>query len=380
MKICVIGCRWFFDDIEGLDQMPFAEKMDMAGKNTGNLFIGEAVRSHLNRHFGDKIEVLEHWSFPRLRQEGAGAEAKEKFDHIVMSASNMMNPGIDFGFVAKFLEEASLPLAIFGLGAQAEHDTDRFEVTKGSKRFLDYAAANSAGIGVRGSYTASILEHNGVTNFKMMGCPTGYINAGQGFQVEVPTSTDDIKRAAVSYKRDRNKYQTDEMLKDIQIKMLALSRERGYDLIAQADFAETWMGYHKEIDPKKLQNMGKYFQIAAEEMPALEAYVNDHVHSYFTWGEWRSLMEQMDFAFGCRFHGNMMAMNAGVPAVFFLHDTRTAELCETLRLPGLTIHEIEESGGFDFERVLEAADYDAFNANYEAACADFDAFFLSQFA
>jgi hypothetical protein len=377
MRICVIGCRWFFDDIKDNKTIPFDEQIDMAGKNTGNLFIGEAVRSHLRRLYGNKIETIEHYSFPMTRAAD-GAEIAEKFDHIVMAASNMLNAGIDFGFLATFVETSGLPLSIFGLGAQAEHTDDIFKISKGSKRLMDYAAANFPGVGVRGSFTAAILEHNGVKNIEIMGCPTGYINAGTGFQIEVPKSVDDIKRAAVSYKRDRNKYKTDDQLKDIQIDMLKLSMDKGFDLVAQADFAETWMGHHKVIDPRKLNNMATYFGMK-DKKPDLEQYVLNHVHSYFTWEEWRTLMEQMDFAFGCRFHGNMMAMNAGVPALFMLHDTRTAELCETLRLPGLTIEEIEKSGGFNFEQFLEATDYGPFNANFDAACEKFDGFFRSHF-
>lgn len=373
MKICVIGCRWFLDDHESYNSLSFSEKINIAGKNTGNMFIGQAVRHHISRLFPD-AEIVEYLSLSQIREDGSGLLAAERYDRIVMAASNMLNPQMDFGFLAKFLEEADLPISIFGIGAQAESVNDRITLNSGTKRFLDYAAANSTGIGVRGSFTAGVLEQNGINKYEIIGCPTGYFNAEEDFRIEVPSLTQDVQRVAVSYKRDRNKYETDRLLRPLQIEMLRLSMENGWDLVAQADFAETWMGYHKEIDIAKLSNMSKYFDFGAEEKDFLSKYVLQHVHSYFRWNEWRGLMSDMDFAFGCRFHGNMMAMNAGTPALFILHDTRTAELCETLRLPGVTVQELSQ-GPITLERLLGLADYDLFNASFKDACVRFDEFF-----
>lgn len=378
MRICMIGCRWFLDDLSARTDLSFDEKMAICGKNTGNLFIGEAVRMHLQRHFGNKIELIEHYSFPMIRETN-GHEIRDRFDYIVMAASNMINPQVDFGFVAKFVEESKLPIAIFGLGAQAENTDDRFSIVKGTKRLLDYAALNSPGIGVRGSYTAEVLSFNGINNVKIIGCPTAYINAGKNFEIRGPKSKEEIKRAALSYKRDRAKYQSDELLKEIQVSMMALAMDSGYDLIAQADYAETWMGYHREIDQKKLKNMSKYFRIDDARIPKLETYIVDHVFSFFTWHDWRAKLEGLDFAFGSRFHGNMMALNAGVPAVFIVHDTRTNELCETLNLPHISVNEINRKGGFDFSEIIGVANYDLFNTNFTKQCDNFDDFFTAHF-
>ena len=38
------------------------------------------------------------------------------YDYIVMAASNMLHPGVNFGFLTRFVEASDLPLIILGLG------------------------------------------------------------------------------------------------------------------------------------------------------------------------------------------------------------------------------------------------------------------------
>lgn len=377
LRICMIGCRWFLDDYPEIDTVPFDQQILIAGRNSGNLFIGEAVRSHLQRLFKD-IEALDHFSFDDIRST-PGESIREKYDYIVMSASNMLNPGTNFSFITKFVEAAKLPFVVVGLGAQAEAATDAVELHPGTVRLFEMAAESSKGIGVRGAFTAEVLNQNGIKNTVVTGCPTAYLNTGKNFSIEVPKSVHDIERCAVSYKRDRNKYEADELLKPIQIEMMRVSIEKGFDYIAQANFAESWIGFHKELDRQKVGNIAKYFGLGGLKRRKLESYALDHIHIYFKFAEWRARVEKCDFAFGCRFHGNMMAMIAGVPAVWYVHDTRTQELCERLSLPTVDVKELAKDG-FSLERVLEAADYSKFNATYQDRCDEFDEFFAGQFA
>jgi hypothetical protein len=167
-----------------------------------------------------------------------------------MAASNMLNPSTAFGFVAKFVEDSGLPLVILGIGAQAERDSDTYQINPGTLRLMQYAAESSKnGIGVRGSFTANLLEHHGVKNITIIGCPTFYKNAGKDFKVSRAPNLDEIKTAAVSFKRDRNKYEADRILARIQRDMFEVSMSRGFYCIEQAHFAEAWMSHAKLIGP-----------------------------------------------------------------------------------------------------------------------------------
>ena len=46
-----------------------------------------------------------------------------------------------------------------------------------------------------------------------------------------------------------------------------------------------------------------------------------------------SSMRNFDFVVGPRFHGVMLAMQAGTPGGVIAHDSRTHEMCETMEIP-----------------------------------------------
>lgn len=64
-------------------------------------------------------------------------------------------------------------------------------------------------------------------------------------------------------------------------------------------------------------------------------YDDNYSKVYFNLNDWAELYskENISFAFGTRFHGNMVAMHNGIPALWVTHDSRTKELTDFLHLP-----------------------------------------------
>ena len=54
-------------------------------------------------------------------------------------------------------------------------------------------------------------------------------------------------------------------------------------------------------------------------------------------------MRKFDFVVGPRFHGVMLAMQAGIPGGVIAHDSRTLELCQTMGIPVRDHKEIAEN-------------------------------------
>lgn len=375
MRVCVIGCRWFLDDIGNISEIPLDVLFKYSGNNSGNLFIGEAVRSHIRRMFPDAY--IEHYNFDKIRQT-EGQEVKDRFDYIVMAASNMLNPSTAFGFICNFVEGSGIPLIILGIGAQAESNKDMYQINPGTLRLMRYAAESAKnGIGVRGAFTAELLNQHGISNIRVIGCPTFYKNSGRNFRVSKAPAAHDIVRAAVSFKRDRNKYQSDHALKRVQSRIFDLALSRDFYCIEQAHYAEAWMSHSNSIDLKKIDGIQQYFCVSEDKRERLIEYVRERVRIFFDYRSWKNLIDSCDYAFGARFHGNMMAMTSGVPALWITHDSRTSELCDTLGLPSLSIHEIDEKG-FDLQELVDRTNYDNFNATYQSKCDIFDEFFSGQ--
>ena len=78
---------------------------------------------------------------------------------------------------------------------------------------------------------------------------------------------------------------------------------------------------------------------------------------------------------GARFHGNVMALRAGMKALFIVCDSRTSELTETFNLPSMTVED------FDSKKNLHdyalKADYSSFNSSYAQKFDDFVEFLIS---
>jgi len=77
-------------------------------------------------------------------------------------------------------------------------------------------------------------------------------------------------------------------------------------------------------------------------------------------------------------HGVIASLLAGVPAVLIVHDTRTREMAQHIKIPYLEAADLVEllsSGSLDIEGIYEGADLDAFNKNQPIYHAAFSAFF-----
>ena len=95
---------------------------------------------------------------------------------------------------------------------------------------------------------------------------------------------------------------------------------------------------------------------------------------FYTMDAWfEKLGQGFDFSMGTRFHGNMTAMLAGVPALWLVHDNRTQEFCTHLGLPHAPLKAMQDGKGFA-RLVEEHYDTSAFNRLYPQNYARFHAY------
>jgi polysaccharide pyruvyl transferase WcaK-like protein len=84
---------------------------------------------------------------------------------------------------------------------------------------------------------------------------------------------------------------------------------------------------------------------------------------FFRVSDWIDAVREYDFVFGNRFHGNMVALQNGVPACVVCHDTRTEEMCRFLGLPYANIVDLDT---IDVRSLYERVDTAALNSRYKA--------------
>ena len=102
-------------------------------------------------------------------------------------------------------------------------------------------------------------------------------------------------------------------------------------------------------DPEAITHLVSYFGFSNEGNASLFRKLRCR---FFADPErWRQFASEFHFSVGPRFHGNMMALRAGRPAFFVVHDNRTAELVDTLGLPHTSMERIVH--GFDPYRAYQ---------------------------
>jgi polysaccharide pyruvyl transferase WcaK-like protein len=87
---------------------------------------------------------------------------------------------------------------------------------------------------------------------------------------------------------------------------------------------------------------------------------------YFDAATWMHELRMHDLAVGTKFHGNMLAFQAGTPAIFIMHDTRTEELANALLLPRISKEVFLSANSLDDVLKLKTFDSLAYAKRREA--------------
>lgn len=222
-----------------------------------------------------------------------------------------------FPVVSKQLEIAGdKPLIPISIGLQTATFKKDFELHPNTITLL-LELQERAVLGVRGNYTAEILNKYGVKNIEVIGCPSMYLPFDYNFEISKEKVSP--KNVAVNLRSIYSK------LKYKEIKFLVYSANHKFSFVEQ-----TGHPFTREICP---------------DMPTfdyLSKWLNDYKLMFFDINDWRSFMSTVDFSMGCRFHGNVIALWEKKPALFITIDSRTTELCEHFFLPTISLEAFDE--------------------------------------
>lgn len=321
------------------------------GGNTGNLAFMYAVASHSGVparacHFGQSAEAI-----------------REAGDVIILALANQLGSHTDLSSAADKLEECGLPVLALGLGAQANAIGDDIRLQAGTDKWLRIIAAHRGqgiNIGVRGPFTQSVIESLGLRDASVVtGCPSNFLNLDPGLPDKIARAfTKPIRSIAVNagIPYIPNIRNLEQNLADIVtltdsayivqhgLQMVELARQ-GFDDMDQQTF-ELCRTY---IAPNKT---GEQFQ----------DWCKRYAYAFFDVRAWMDFVRRFDFVVGTRFHGAMLAIQAGVPAGCIAHDSRTLEMCQTMRIP--VVRSADIVGALTPHNVLDYFKFDP--ANYAA--------------
>jgi hypothetical protein len=326
------------------------EKVGYTGNNTGNILFVEGMKEQLNF-------IREVWVRP---SDLKGLDCNVS---MIMPSSNFIDIGGDdfINLCIDFLEKTTFPFTMAGLGAQStkELNTPRKLVGKLSpnrKKFFKMAAERAVSLGIRGEFTAQCLEELGIHNYRIVGCPSMYKYLdGQFPKLKQPTIEKVLMTITTGSKMER--------------KLLELGMSVNAKWIMQMMNEIPEMAFEGKLEENAIiQKRFPGISLTPEE---LQSYMRTNAAIFFRIADWNAFIrdEGFTFAFGSRFHGNMCALRNGVPSLWVVHDSRTKELVNTLKLPHIDHAQLEKIE--HAEELLEFCDYVDFYRNYTTMCINY---------
>ncbi|SFE47229.1 polysaccharide pyruvyl transferase family protein [Nitrosomonas sp. Nm166] len=333
--------------------LPFEKSFEQSGKNYGNILIGNAVYSFLTEN---EIVCRSSLKSPE--------EANEKCDQVVIPAANFLWKNFDFGYMADFLEKTNLPITITGVGAQTNDRTTTSEIHPNTLRLMNIISERSASLGVRGYYTAEVLAAHGIHNIRVIGCPSIYTSRCPSVNVNT-MPLKQLKTISINFSRrvHTHSFYPDRMK---VIENTLLKYALGYEsiFIAQDEVEELSILASIENATIKAQII-KYFDQIDPDICI--DYFRKKTKFFCNVSDWAKHIRSVDLSIGSRFHGNLIALTNGIPALTIVHDSRTMEMCALLGVPTLHVSKIEKDNFkiTDIQNAILEADYSQFENSYK---------------
>lgn len=319
---------------------------DETGGNSGNLAFQYAIASHLR----EKVSLLP-WGVSPDHARSVG-------DIIVLPLANQLGTHTDLGSAAARLQEINLPVLGIGLGAQADAQGADVKLQPGTETWLktlvELSPTGEPNLGVRGVFTKSVIERLGYERAPIVtGCPSNFINPDPNLP----------EKLAVGFKK---KPETIAVMagipfipkiSQIEQDLADMVTERGGAYIVQHGLEMLRIARNEfdAIAPGTLELARSYIRPNLS-MEAFKAWCRRFAYAFYDVRAWMDYVRRFDFVVGTRFHGAMIAIQAGVPAACITHDSRTQEMCQTMGIPYRHYDEI--SGKITADNVRDLFDFD----------------------
>ena len=283
------------------------------GRNSGNMMFTESLHCTL------KNSVMSGFGFDN--------NVIVDRDVIVLAAANWINEYEDFGWLYKVLNSMKLPVVLVGVGAQASLSGSIPKVKDGTLRLLKLIAERSNSISVRGDFSCDVLNHYGIKNSVVTGCPSLLLvgsNWPQNFrQPELDRLVLHATRHGFGECDEFQRYLYEQAIKT------------RCDILLQSESADIYYAMGKTNNPEIMKKASRAVRCAygTDNENEIASFLSEHGLFYLNYWSWINAMSTKTFCIGTRIHGTIASLLAGTPAVLIAHDSRTLELAKSMNLP-----------------------------------------------
>jgi Polysaccharide pyruvyl transferase len=318
------------------------------GDNTGNLAFWSAISRHIGGVSADYIS----WNFD-------ADQVRREYDVVVFAAANQLNPAWDLGGLASNLERCQKPLVVIGLGAQAPDYSTKVELQPGTARLLHVFSERCVRIGMRGYFSAEVAASYGAKNLAVIGCPSNFLNPSER---DLGKTVESRLNAIVRPYRLALNFDLNWHLRPLILQSVKWLKEWGGFLITQGPLSAIYLAFaqSENLSEGDLQMYSRLLLDRAYDEEARRFLLTQFV-SLFDVESWINSLRGCRVSFGTRLHGNILALQAGVPNFIIPHDARTRELAETIGMAIVERDVIENSGSLQAVLKLVAFDGEVYD-------------------
>ena len=296
------------------------EKFAILGKNTGNLVFREA----LDRLF-DPVDI-----------PYAYKDFISQFDKIIITDLIWINENVTFDYLEKMVDKYDASFIPMSIGLQSKTQDINFKLAENTVRLLSKMQERAI-LGVRGEYTADVLQKYGIKNIQIIGCPSVYywnnpnLKIGSKHPNSITCCSNFKSFSYILNEKDRD--------------FLSYCANKNMRFIEQTGQFTLWNANHDE----------KYFS-------RINSWMQQRSITPYTKEEWQDAIKEANFSMGGRFHGNIIALWNNIKSLFIVSDSRTTELTKFFHLPTITFKEFDKSKPIEY--YYDKADYTEFNKHY----------------
>lgn len=302
--------------------------------NTGNYLIGEGALRAIAPH----AKPVPFWHLYNCSRNGDGFEQfNSNFDICVFTCANLLRKGLSADAEAEVLSKLKMPIVMLGIGQQNRKDLEN-ALPEGTKRLLDVLKDREHYFLTRGHETAGFLKDQGFSNVRPTGCPSVYFMPHNMRRALTKLPSVQVGKARTIFSGYLGANH------DAIVDANALQPQ---DSVPQYVIQDEFLHFDMKVEPNA---EGRVYDSASGKMIGDMAYPGADrlkkpfdMRTFFDNNQWRAWASSMDFNFGRRFHGSIIAMQAAVPSLMVAVDDRMREMLGFTGLPAVDATDIDKA-------------------------------------
>lgn len=127
--------------------------------------------------------------------------------------------------------------------------------------------------------------------------------------------------------------------------------------VAQDEIEE--LVYSADSSNSSLEDATAYF--SSIDSVSVRNYFAEYTRFFVNVPEWSEFVSGYELIIGSRFHGCLIALLSGIPALLLVHDSRTLEMAELAGIPYALANQIHSQ--HDLQAIVQNLDFRLFKAN-----------------